>query len=279
MDNTISISSKSPNNFIVYKHTNNQNNKVYIGITHSNPKRRWLNGNGYKNNEHFWSAIQKYGWNNFTHEIVAENLSEKEALLLEENLIRKYDSTNQEKGYNHLLSSMNKHPHFTEEDKLKIGKSYKEYFSNLTPEEYLHFRELHKECSNTEKAKRNMSIGQKKRFREESEEDKEIRKEKHRKAALRNKDKISAGVRNHLDNMTEEDWKKRSEILKRAFSTPEAKKNMSEGHKRGLNTPEALKRKEKKSLIYKKMLSEGKFSGKNSWNEFSNWYSKNKENL
>lgn len=38
------------NNYIVYKHTNIQNNKSYIGITShgENPNIRWRNGLGYE---------------------------------------------------------------------------------------------------------------------------------------------------------------------------------------------------------------------------------------
>ena len=33
-------------------------NKKYIGITSLEPKNRWRNGNGYKNNKHFTNAIK-----------------------------------------------------------------------------------------------------------------------------------------------------------------------------------------------------------------------------
>ena len=65
--------------FIVYKHTS-PNGKVYVGITCHKPSVRWKkDGKGYKNNVHFWGAIQMYGWDNFTHEILYEGLSEQEA--------------------------------------------------------------------------------------------------------------------------------------------------------------------------------------------------------
>lgn len=85
--------------FTVYKHTA-PNGKVYIGQTY-NLKRRWRSdGSGYKNTPHFWKAIQKYGWDNFTHEIIADDLTAGEASQIEELLICLYDSTNPEKGYN-----------------------------------------------------------------------------------------------------------------------------------------------------------------------------------
>ena len=75
-------------------------NKRYIGITSKNPKTRWKNGNGYRHNQHFTRAIQKYGWDNFKHEILADNLTEEEALQMEIELIKKYDTFNSDKGYN-----------------------------------------------------------------------------------------------------------------------------------------------------------------------------------
>ena len=60
-------------NYCVYKHTS-PSNKVYIGITSQEPERRWQNGYGYATQQLFWRAIQKYGWDNFKHEIIAEKL-------------------------------------------------------------------------------------------------------------------------------------------------------------------------------------------------------------
>ena len=62
----------------VYTHTNNINGKKYVGITCNKPERRWRNGKGYILQQ-FYNAIQKYGWDNFTHEILFNNLTEKEA--------------------------------------------------------------------------------------------------------------------------------------------------------------------------------------------------------
>lgn len=86
--------------YFLYKHTNLTDGKVYIGITKQKPNRRWHNGLGYKNNRYFYNAIQKYGWENFKHEIIYENLSFEEANNKEIELIKKYNSTNKEKGYN-----------------------------------------------------------------------------------------------------------------------------------------------------------------------------------
>lgn len=86
----------------IYVHINKINQKIYIGQTsQENPIRRWnTDGSGYKGNRHFWNAIQKYGWDNFEHIILIDDLSLEESNLIEEELIRKYDSTNPKIGYN-----------------------------------------------------------------------------------------------------------------------------------------------------------------------------------
>ncbi|MBC5745621.1 hypothetical protein FMM74_019140 [Lachnospiraceae bacterium MD308] len=85
--------------FCVYKHES-PSHKVYIGITSRKPKKRWVNGEGYNNNDYFTKAIKKYGWENFKHEILYTNLSKDEACEKEKELIKYYDSTNRDKGYN-----------------------------------------------------------------------------------------------------------------------------------------------------------------------------------
>lgn len=90
-------------NYCVYMHKNKINGKVYIGLTGRKPEYRWSNGNGYKHNPYFYSAIQKYGWDGFEHKIIKDNLTEQEAQDLEVSLISKYDSTNRLYGYNVLL--------------------------------------------------------------------------------------------------------------------------------------------------------------------------------
>ena len=92
----------------VYKHTS-PSRKVYIGITHQKPELRWRSGKGYRSNKRFWSAIKKYGWDSFEHEILFDNLTQEEAERLEKKLVLEYDSANHKCGYNvaeggHVLS-------------------------------------------------------------------------------------------------------------------------------------------------------------------------------
>lgn len=83
----------------VYKHTT-PNGKVYIGITLQKPEKRWGNGNNYKGNNYFYHAIQKYGWQNITHEIVCSCRTKDEACEEEKRLISEYKATDREYGYN-----------------------------------------------------------------------------------------------------------------------------------------------------------------------------------
>lgn len=85
--------------YCVYKHTS-PTGKVYIGITKRKPEKRWNGGHGYESNRYFYRAIQKYGWENFTHEIVADGLNQEDASEMERKLIAEYDSTNPVVGYN-----------------------------------------------------------------------------------------------------------------------------------------------------------------------------------
>ena len=85
--------------YCLYKHES-PNGKVYIGITSRNPIERWSNGRGYRGNSYFTRAIQKYGWDNFKHDILFENLTEEEAKKLEKEYIAKYKSNIRKYGYN-----------------------------------------------------------------------------------------------------------------------------------------------------------------------------------
>ena len=78
------------------------NGKRYVGITSQDRlyRRTGSNGEGYKSQQLFWRAIQKYGWDNFKHEIIAKNLTELEALKMEIGLIALYETTNPKYGYN-----------------------------------------------------------------------------------------------------------------------------------------------------------------------------------
>lgn len=109
--------------YTVYKHTS-PSGKVYIGITRLNPTNRWKNGAGYKNNCHFTSAIQKYGWDNIKHETLFTNLSKEEAETKEIELIAEYESNNREFGYN-IDNGGKTHGTHSKETRKKMSESHK----------------------------------------------------------------------------------------------------------------------------------------------------------
>lgn len=106
----------------LYLHTT-PNGKMYFGITCQKVEVRWQNGRGYIGNDHFTKAINKYGWNNIEHLVLADNLTKEEACHYEEVLIAYFDTTNREKGYNHSSGGeLNLH---SEETKRKMSEAHK----------------------------------------------------------------------------------------------------------------------------------------------------------
>lgn len=123
--------------YCVYIHTS-PSNKAYIGVTGYQPEYRWgKDGRRYKQKTQpvMYAAIQKYGWDNFSHYIFADNLSEKEAKHIEVLLIALYKTNcsrynNPSYGYNLTdggdgTSGL----HMTDETKAKMSESAKNRFS------------------------------------------------------------------------------------------------------------------------------------------------------
>lgn len=113
--------------YTIYIHKNKENNKVYIGQTSTSVNNRWQNGKGYKGCTLFERAINKYGWDGFEHIIVAENLTKEESCQMEKDLIKMYDSTNPQKGYNISIGGDSGHAgvKLSEETRRKISKKNK----------------------------------------------------------------------------------------------------------------------------------------------------------
>lgn len=123
--------------FIVYKHTNKINGKVYIGITCQKLNDRWRKGKGYNKGTYIYNAIQKYGWNNFEHEVLLDGLTEKEARKKETELISFYKSNDERFGYNLTEGGEHNIPNKVVRD--KISKANK---ANMTPERRQQHREI-----------------------------------------------------------------------------------------------------------------------------------------
>lgn len=160
--------------FIVYKHTS-PSGKVYIGVTCQNPYQRWKRGKGYTGNGYFMRAIDKYGWDNFQHEILCTNLTKSQAEFIEIRLIQLYESANREFGYNIDLGGK-LGGHRSEETKRKIsvtqkgenGYWYGKKFSDEVRKRISKGLKGHKGYwagkHHTEEAKRNMSLAKKGKY-------------------------------------------------------------------------------------------------------------------
>ena len=108
--------------YTVYMHRNKINGKVYIGITGQKPSVRWNNGLGYKGT-YFANAINKYGWENFEHIILFSNLPKEDACQKEIELIKVYQSTNDNFGYNIATGGeINCGYHLSDETKNKLSE-------------------------------------------------------------------------------------------------------------------------------------------------------------
>ena len=89
----------------IYKHTNLVHEGwSYIGQTTYDVKQRWKqNGHGYEKSYVFRKAIEKYGWENFSHEIIEDNipidkLDEREKYWI--SYFHTYVGDENSKGYN-----------------------------------------------------------------------------------------------------------------------------------------------------------------------------------
>jgi group I intron endonuclease len=144
--------------YCVYKHTS-PSGKVYIGITKRDPTKRWCNGKGYRSQRVFFRAIQKYGWNNFEHEILYTGLSKVDAEEKEVELIAEHRCTDRRFGYN-VENGGNCGEKHSEETKMKISKANK---GRSTWAKGKHFTDDHKHKlreSNLHKQKNSKAVVQ-----------------------------------------------------------------------------------------------------------------------
>ena len=166
--------------FIVYKHTS-PDDKCYIGLT-----CRTLNGrcghegNNYKQQKVFYAAIQKFGWENISHEVLFENLSEDYARVLERAFIFIYKSNNPDFGYNNTEGGEKPQP--PEQSEKMKGEKNPMYGVHRYGEQHPMWGKHHKEES-----KRKMSQNHK-----DNSGEKHHMFGKHHKMETRNK--ISYGV-------------------------------------------------------------------------------------
>lgn len=151
-------------NYKVYAHVNRINGKIYVGQTKRTLEQRYKNG--YKHCRHFWNAIQKYGWESFEHIILIDDLSLDMANIIEEELIKKFDTTNHNKGYNMKSGGLNHIP--SEETRKLLSESHKgerhwNYGRHWGNDFKTKLREIHTGRIISDEWRKNMSKGQKRR--------------------------------------------------------------------------------------------------------------------
>lgn len=112
----------------IYKHTNLiHEGWSYIGQTIYDINTRWKNGRGYDKCLVFKHAIDKYGWDNFSHEIIEDNvpidkLDERESYWIE--FYHTYVGDPECKGYNMTKGgNVGRGRICSEETKLKTSKA------------------------------------------------------------------------------------------------------------------------------------------------------------
>lgn len=196
------------NNYFVYKHTG-PSGKVYIGITKQEPRVRWKNGRGYADNPRFINAIDKYGWDSFDHEIVAEGLSKADAETMEIRLIAAYDSTNPDYGYNLALGGNANNP--TDEVKRKISNSLLDAWSN--EETRRRIVNGMKGVKRSEQSRINISEAQRKRFSRPDERRRISERQKGTKRSEESKHKASEAM---LRYYADEDNRNRLKAIRKA---------------------------------------------------------------
>lgn len=109
--------------------------KRYIGQTKlSLSQRAGIGGKNYEGCVVFWNAILKYGWDNFTSIVLADNLSKQQADDLEKKYIKEFNTLNIQFGYNMKEGGHHAPPAdggywagktLSEEHKLAIGRAGK----------------------------------------------------------------------------------------------------------------------------------------------------------
>lgn len=131
--------------YTVYQHIF-PNGKRYIGVTRTSLEKRW----GYKGRNYrtqlVGRAIEKYGWDNIRHEAFAVCDTKEQAEHLERWLVKHFDTTNPQHGYNVLpggdvsvndatpemrykLGNGNRGRRRTDEERKKISEGCKRKFN------------------------------------------------------------------------------------------------------------------------------------------------------
>lgn len=209
--------------FFVYIHTC-PNGKRYVGVTtQKSPESRWRDGKGYPHNEHFQSAIQKYGWGDIIHEVF-ETKSTELMCLWEKILIYYHKTTDRRYGYNKMgggdqMSGF----HLSDDTKEKISKGNKgKKKPPMSEETKRKISEFNKGRTHSEESKRKISIGNK---------GKKMSEEAKRKVSESAKGRTPWNKGKKLTPLSEDHKRKLSERALGRKHSEESKKRMSEARK------------------------------------------------
>lgn len=145
----------------IYKYTS-PSNKIYIGQTCRSLRQRSYGGEGYCHSTYFYNAIKKYGMENFSCEILKDNLTLEEANYWETYYIDFYKSNNREYGYN-ICSGGNNHT-LSEEAKKNSSIRMKNNNPMKNPEVAKRVRNKNKGRKLSEETRKNISNGHKKKI-------------------------------------------------------------------------------------------------------------------
>lgn len=161
--------------YCVYVHTNKTNGKRYVGITRRDVKERWRKGSTYRYNDHFYRSIMKYGWDGFEHEVLFTGLTKAEADEMERCLIRLWECTDSNKGYNIALGG-DGHESYSPQTRRKMSESAK--LRNKDPEKFNRICEGNRERWNDKDEHIKVSNGLKNYYADNPERRKEISEER-----------------------------------------------------------------------------------------------------
>ena len=220
--------------YFVYEHINKINGKIYIGVTCQAPHLRWgNNGCHYKDNEHFYRAMQKYGWNNFDHIILFENLSVESASKLEYELIQRYHSNRADYGYNHASGGIDSFT-FNEDSKLKMRNA-----------------KLGRKLSQSTKSKISQANSGENAYwyqKHHSEESNQKNREKHLGKVTSEETKIKISEHNIGKHFMSDDAKKHLSKVKSGENAWNYGKHLSNEHKKKISESEKGKKHTQESI-------------------------------
>ena len=177
--------------FCVYVHINKINGKRYVGVTSQRPEKRWNNGKGYtKRQPYMYNAIQKYGWDNFDHEILIDGVSLEHASSLERMLIKAWKLQDRRYGYNDQSGGL-EYSSLSMEICEKISKAHKGRKKSEEHRKHLSDSKMGKSLS--ERTKEKISSALKGRVKSEEQKEKISKALKGRVLSDEHKENISNG--------------------------------------------------------------------------------------